>query len=101
MYLSRRAGAAPGYGDCVHPGGIGGINPGNGSPGNGNPGSGSGGIGNDGIGNGGNSGGENAGAAGGGGAEAPPGESRLPIRPPTPGIADATPEMIDASGPNP
>ena len=29
------------------------------------------------------------------------GPSRLPIMPPTPGIADATFEMSDVSGPNP
>jgi len=70
--------------------------PGDGSPGSG--GNGSGGNGSPGSG-GGNTGGEIAidGGAGIGGF----GPSRFPIRLPTPGIADATLEMSDVSGPNP
>jgi hypothetical protein len=83
----------------VNPGGVGNGSPGNGGSGGsgsaGSGGNGSGGSGSPGSG-GGNTGGEIA-IDGAGGF----GPSRFPIRLPTPGIADATLEMSDVSGPNP
>lgn len=97
MYLSRRGGAAPGYGDRAHPGGIGGgrmpgaiafsSELGDGSPGMGGTGNGNAGVG--------STGGEIAAAGGAGGRSNPP------TRFPTAGIADAIFGISAASGPNP
>jgi hypothetical protein len=104
MYLSRRGGAAPGYGDGAHPGGTGGgmmrggvgrmpgaiafsSELGDGSPGMGGSGNGNAGVG--------STGGEIAAAGGAGGRSNPP------TRFPTAGIADAIFGISAASGPNP